>query len=113
MICQKKEIKLILTLKIELCFKHNTNNHRARKKFINTFLIPILHTLIKEDLTGYLVLMYSSSESSEEISMSSVTHLIAKFYFSTYLHSFKTPGDNSFHLLQEQNQLILLINKYN
>ena len=54
---------------------------------MNTFLLPtILHTPVQKDVTGYLVLIYSSSGSSEEIFRSSVEHLITFSSFPVYLH---------------------------
>ena len=73
--------------------------------------LNILHTLVKKDMTWYLVLIYSLSDSSEESFRSSVIYLIT-FFQCTYI-LFKKLEDNSFHLFIEQNQLILPLSRYN
>ena len=57
--------------------------------------------------------IYSSSESLEEISSHRQYISSPFFHFHCIYVFFKILADNSFHLFLEQNQLILLTNKYN
>ena len=74
--------KLILTLRNRLCFKHNTFNQKTRKTFMNSFLRSnqFINLFFKKNLTGYLVLIYSLLESSEEISRLSVIYPLLTFF---------------------------------
>ena len=97
-ILKKDSIKIAPSEKIlsKLLPQLNIQNSSLKKDILKITLKRNQNYPLKKTLLWYFVLIYSPSESSEEISKLSVKHVVTFFHFQSIYFLLKTLVDNSF-----------------